>query len=168
MSSCGECGFVYDALALAAIPEAIASFGPRYRAALEGGRGVLARRPDATTWSALEYACHVRDVLLVQRDRAIHALVADVPGFAPMHRDERADLAVYASEDPETVAGELAMASRLLSRLFARLTDQQLARRCIYNFPAPAEVDIAWLGRHTVHEGEHHLGDLTRVVQRVS
>ena len=112
-------------------------------------------------------ACHVRGVLLVQRGRVLHALVAETPGFAPMHREERVELAGYAFEDPATVADEIDMASRLIARLFERLTDEQLRRRCIYNFPAPAQVDVGWVARHTVHEGAHHLMDLSRVLERV-
>ena len=166
---CEECGFVYEELAQERIAGAMLSFGPRYRAALAGrSRPELTRRPEPGTWSALEYACHARDVFLVQRDRALLALVEDRPRFAPMYREERVELAGYASEDPHDVAGEIEVAAGLLARLLARLTPAQLARPCVYNFPAPAEVDLAWVGRHSVHEGEHHLCDIDRVLAAVT
>jgi len=37
-----------------------------------------------------------------------------------------------------------------------------------YPWPAPAERDVAWVGRHTVHEGEHHLMDVRRVLAAVT
>jgi hypothetical protein len=37
-------------------------------------------------------------------------------------------------------------------------------RRLVYNYPEPAERDLAWLARHTVHEGEHHLFDVDRLL----
>ncbi len=168
MSGCEECGFSHEDVAPDAIADALSSFPPRFAAALESDPATVAQRPEPATWSVLEYSCHVRDVLLVQRDRVVHALVVDRPGFAPMHREERVELAAYATEDPATVAAELEMAARLLARVFRRLTDAQLARRCIYNFPEPAEVDVAWVGCHTVHECQHHLLDVTRVMRRLS
>jgi hypothetical protein len=44
---------------------------------------MLRTRPEEGVWSALEYACHVRDVFLVQRDRLYTALVEDTPTFTP-------------------------------------------------------------------------------------
>jgi hypothetical protein len=34
----------------------------------------------------------------------------------------------------------------------------------IYNYPEPVERDLAWLARHTIHEGEHHLFDVDRIL----
>jgi hypothetical protein len=33
---------------------------------------------------------------------------------------------------------------------------------------AAAEQNLAWLGRHTVHEGDHHLMDVANVLARAS
>ena len=169
MLQCGECGFVYEGVAPEAIGGALRSLAPRTREVLAGrAPAALRQRPQVTTWSALEYSCHLRDVLLVQRERVLLALVEDVPRFVPMYREERVELAGYASEEPDAVVEQIGMATRMLGSLFDRLSGEQLSRRCIYNFPAPAEVDIAWVGRHTVHEGEHHLKDIARVLERVS
>ena len=66
--------------------------------------GVTIRtRPGPRIWSALEYACHVRDVFLVLRERLYLALVEECPSFAPMYRDERASLARYGAEEPADV-----------------------------------------------------------------
>jgi S-DNA-T family DNA segregation ATPase FtsK/SpoIIIE len=121
---------------------------------------MLRRRPAADVWSALEYACHVRDVFLVQRDRLYIALVEDKPSFAPMYRDQRATLARYNSQDPEEVAAQLTTAARLIAQAFEGLDAAQLQRFCIYGFPAPAERPVLWIGQHTVHEGEHHFRDI--------
>jgi len=169
MTECDECGFVYQDIEPRGVSGALGSLGPRLHDALTGAdRADLARRPDPATWSALEYACHLRDVLLVQRERVLRALVEDAPRFEPMHREERVELAGYASEPPALVVQELEVAARMLARLLGRLTDDQRARRCVYNWPAPTEVDVLWVGRHTVHEGEHHLGDIRRVLRLVA
>jgi S-DNA-T family DNA segregation ATPase FtsK/SpoIIIE len=168
VTKCDQCGFEYESVPVVRIAREIRSLPPRYRALVaELPHSVAARRPEPSVWSALEYTAHVRDMLLVQRDRVIHALVEDRPGFAPMHRDERVELVGYATEDPVTVAAELAVAAELLGRLFARMSDDQFLRKVIYNYPEPAEHDLAWMGQHTVHEGEHHLQDITAVLDRV-
>ena len=117
-------------------------------------------RPGPRTWSALEYACHIRDVFLTQRERVYLTLVEDCPSFAPMHREERASLARYATEEPTDVGRELKVAAELLARAFEGLDQAQWQRRCIYNFPEARERTVLWLGRHAVHEGEHHLRDV--------
>ena len=171
MTRCDQCGFVYDDVAVTTLADRVRSFGPRYREALlgseviVGGEDLARTRPAPATWSALEYACHVRDVLLVQRERAVAALVEDCPSFPRMHRDERVALAGYDVQRPVDVADELSMAASLLGLVFDRLDDSQWRRPLVYNFPEPAEHDVAWLGRHTVHEGEHHLGDIRAVLK---
>ncbi|MQA03640.1 MAG: DinB family protein [Streptosporangiales bacterium] len=167
MDECAECGFRYADLPVARIADVMGSFGARYAERLSGvDESHLRRRPAPQVWSALEYACHVRDVLLVQRDRALCALVEDRPDFPRMHRDERVLLAGYADETPGDVLGQLAMAGQLIARVFRGLTAEQFARLLVYNYPEPAEHDVAWLGRHAVHEGEHHLGDVEQVLGR--
>jgi hypothetical protein len=173
MDRCEPCQFVYSDVDATALPERFTSFGARYRAVLlppdrsAAWPGILRTRPEEGVWSALEYACHVRDVFLVQRDRLYIALVEDKPAFAPMHRDRRVTLARYNQQDPEEVAEQLSLAARLIAQAFGALDAAQLQRRCIYNFPAPAERSLLWVGQHAVHEGEHHLRDVERVLTRV-
>jgi len=174
MTTCDRCGFVYEDVASDAVAALVRGFGPRYREVLLGpGRGrrdprraedAARTRPSPTTWSALEYACHVRDVLFVQRDRAIAALVEVRPNFPLMHRDERVALAHYHAQSLETVAVQIDVAAELFALVFDGLDPSQLRRSLVYNFPEPTERDLAWLGRNTVHEGEHHLLDITSVL----
>ena len=173
MDRCDSCQFVYADVDAKALPERFTSFGTRYRAVLlppdqpAAWDGILRTRPAEGVWSALEYACHVRDVFLVQRDRLYIALVEDKPVFAPMYRDHRVTLARYNEQDPEEVAVQLSTAARLIAQAFSALNLAQLQRLCIYNFPAPAERPLLWNGQHTVHEGEHHLRDIEWVLSRV-
>jgi S-DNA-T family DNA segregation ATPase FtsK/SpoIIIE len=178
MDLCDQCGFVYDEAAVADIPPRLRAAEAAYRAVLDGRPGppagpddrdtLLRRRPDPGTWSALEYTCHVRDVLLVQRDRAILALVETNPGFARMHRDERVGLARYDAHPPAQVAAQLGVAAELCATVFEGLTLEQWDRPLIYNYPAPAPRDLAWLARNTLHEVDHHLGDIRAVIARVT
>ena len=110
MDRCTQCGFVYDDLPADQVAAAIRGFGAAYRAELAGVDEELARaRPAPEVWSVLEYACHVRDVLLVQRDRALLALLEARPRFARMYRDERVALAGYHIHPPARVADQLDM-----------------------------------------------------------
>lgn len=147
------------------LAEELASLGPRYGERLRKAPDAAVRqRPEPQVWSALEYACHTRDVLLAQRERLFLALVEDCPSFAPMHREQRVVLARYAAQDPERVAGQLAMAASLVADAFRNLDEPGWRRECVYNFPAPARRSVAWLGAHTLHEGEHHLRDVDRAL----
>jgi S-DNA-T family DNA segregation ATPase FtsK/SpoIIIE len=38
----------------------------------------------------------------------------------------------------------------------------------MYNYPTAQRRTLTWVGRHTVHEVEHHLLDITRVLGRAS
>jgi S-DNA-T family DNA segregation ATPase FtsK/SpoIIIE len=176
MDRCEQCGFIYDEVALADIPVRLRASEAAYRAALlDDGPGPsqrqedsIRRRPQPDTWSALEYTCHVRDVLLVQRDRTVLALVETKPSFARMSRDERVALARYDAHPPRQVAVQLGVAVELCATVFEGLTPDQWNRPLIYNYPAPTSRDVAWLARNTVHEVEHHLGDIRSVIAAVT
>jgi hypothetical protein len=173
MDSCTACEFVYADIDATALPERLASFGPRYRERLlppsrpAQWQAMLRARPAADVWSALEYACHVRDVFLTLRDRLYTVLVEDKPVVAPMYREHRVLLARYNAQDPEEIAGQLVMAARLIAQAFNALAPAQLARLCVYPFPAPTERSVLWVGQHAVHEGEHHLRDVESAITRV-
>jgi len=174
MTSCAKCHFVYEDLAAADAPAALRHYAREIRERLgtlldePGGVERLRTRPEAETWSALEYSGHVRDVLLTQHGTLYRALVEDLPAFSPMHRDERVLLGGYNTEDPATTATEVTIAADLFARLLARLSAAEWSRRCIYNFPEPTEVDVIWLARHSVHEVVHHLLDIDEVTARVA
>ena len=105
----------------------------------------------------------MRDVLLAQRERIYLALVEDRPSFARMNREERVTLARYAEESPAAVADELDLAFRLVDDRADRPRTRRTGRGCwSTTIPGPTEHDLAWLGRHTIHECEHHLVDIQR------
>jgi hypothetical protein len=170
MEACAECGFVYDAYAVDRVAPALRELSGAYGEALSDGEvaRVVRARPEPSVWSALEYACHVRDVLLAQRERALLALVEHNPSFHPIYRDQRVELAGYDREDPVAVPGQLAVAADLFARVFEARSAEDLARPCVYNYPEPSRRDVAWLARHTVHEAVHHLGDVRAVLAAVS
>jgi S-DNA-T family DNA segregation ATPase FtsK/SpoIIIE len=154
---------------MADAPEALRAFGKRYRIPLTRGLkgedldALVRAHPIEGTWSALEYACHVRDVLQVQRERLQHALLEDDYAPAPMRRDERVVELGYNKQDPATVADELAAAADALAADIEAFASADFERTMIYNYPERVVRPLTWVVQHTVHEGEHHLLDVGRV-----
>jgi len=157
---CGGCGFEYD---LTRAPDAAAHIvdGVAAIAGLLGetAAGRLRARPQAETWSPLEYGCHVRDVLLVQRERVLAARRTERPSFEPMGRDERVEHDGYAGQDPQDVARQLNDAARMFANVLDRLQPADWERTVTYNYPVRLERSLRWVAIHTQHEVEHHLMD---------
>jgi hypothetical protein len=165
VTSCGQCGFVYDEFPVEGVSDAVRAFGPTYRDALADVDAQAAvERIEPTVWSALDYAAHLRDVFLVQRERVVLARVVERPNLAPMSRDERVELCRYAAQPLEDVVGQLAMSADLCALVFEGLTSSDWDREVIYHWPTTEVRDLRWVGRHTVHEGTHHLDDVRRVL----
>jgi hypothetical protein len=161
---CDECGFDYDLGALRPIDVLLRVAVQPYVVIVKTDAAVLQHRPAPDVWSALEYTSHVRDVMLVQRERVLLALVEDVPTFAPMHREARVELERQNEQEPADVADQLRIAAHLLADLFGVLDDDQLERTGIYNYPSPQARSIRWIGVHTLHECSHHLLDIEKLV----
>lgn len=163
---CAECGFVYVELPRERIAEALRTVAAQYRARLLGtGVDALRRRPAPDVWSPLEYASHVRDVLAVQRERVMLALLHDAPTFTSMRRDERVVEQRDNESDPAVVAGQVVGAADVLASLVDSLAPDEWARVGVYPWPERTVRDVEWIGRHTVHEEVHHLFDLARALQ---
>ena len=118
------------------------------------------------TWSPLEYGCHLRDVLLVQRERVLLVRRETSPVVVPMGRDERVEHDGYTAQDPADVAIQLGHAGKLLANVLTQLSPADWDRTMLYNYPEPAERSIGWLATHTHHEVVHHLGDVTSQLSR--
>lgn len=160
VESCAGCGFVWDDMAADAVAARLATAVAAIGAELDAHPALVENRPTAERWSMLEYAAHVRDVILVQRDRLVLGAVEDRPSPAAMYRDERVALGLYADDTADVVADELAIASALFSRTFDALTPALLTREIEYRWPTPTTRTLRWIGAQTVHEAEHHLADI--------
>lgn len=126
---------------------------------------LLRAHPLADTWSALEYACHARDVFAVNRERLGHALVEELYTPPPMRREERVTEMRYNEQDPVAVGDDLAANATSFATFVENLSDADLAREMRYGYPELATRPLAWVVVHTVHEGEHHLLDVGRVLR---
>lgn len=167
MDRCDACGFDYYAFARTEIVERLRSLTEGHSERLTETPAAFLRRHPSEGWSALEYGCHVRDVLVNQRGRIEQAQREESPTFVPMGRDERVVADRYNSQDPGTVAGALTSAAEALTALLATLDDPGWARTGTYPYPEPSVQDVDWIARHTLHELHHHLADVHRVLRAV-
>ena len=161
---CEECGFEYDLAKAPNAASSIVSGAAEFAALLSDNRTDARSRRESTRWSPLEYGCHVRDVLLVQRERVLTARRRDRPSFEPMGRDERVDHDGYAEQEPDDVARQLTVAAQLFANVLGRLSPDDWDRRVIYNYPRRAERSLRWVAVHSLHEVSHHLLDARRQV----
>jgi hypothetical protein len=158
---CEGCGFEYDLTTAQHASSAIVGSSDALAVLLKGlGAQKVRTRPCPDVWSPLEYGCHVRDVLLVQRERVLAARRVERPSFDPMGRDERVEHDGYISHDPEAVARQLGDAARLLANVFDRLAPEDWERTVMYNYPKRLERTLRWVAVHTEHEARHHLRDV--------
>jgi DinB superfamily len=160
---CQECGFAYDlSAATRAADEIRGGVAELARLLTTTERRTLARRNAPELWSPLEYACHVRDVLITQRERVLLARRVDVPAAVPMGRDERVAHDGYAESEPAEVAEEVTIAARLLANTLRRLDTADWELRIVYNWPQRRERTLRWVAVNTLHEVRHHLLDIHR------
>ena len=161
---CDECGFEGDGLSPAEAVAALRRFPKRYRAPLtrllpgEDG-SVLRRRPAATTWSALEYAAHVRDVFAADASRVRRTLDEQRPTFDDPGPDELAQARRYNEQDPVRVAEELEANAEALASALEAVPDDGWER---VGIRYGEERSVLATARAAVHEGNHHLLDMGR------
>jgi hypothetical protein len=158
---CGECGFDYDAdpEVYPSMTDVVVDMAALLRATAPD---VLRVRQEPNRWSPLEYACHLRDVLLVQRERVLAARRTDGYTCEPMGREERVEHDGYAEQAPEAVARQLTDAALLFTTVLDRLAPGDWDRTVRYFYPEPEWRSLRWVARHTAHEVRHHLLDIRR------
>jgi hypothetical protein len=168
MESCEICGFAWESVAEAEIAARMTRGATSIASILRDHAAIAGRRPEPMRWSILEYAAHVRDVLLHVRDRLIIGLIEDNPEFKPLYRDQRVDLGLYAADTVAVVGAELPMAAELFARTLAAVNTEQFDRPCQYVYPSPATRSLRWMCQQVVHEIEHHLGDIEVNIENLS
>jgi DinB superfamily len=157
---CPDCGFVYDLSKAGTVERDIRERVAEVVAILRDREANLRSRRQPGVWSPLEYGCHLRDMLLVQRERVLAARRMDRPDCPPSGRDERVIHDGYAEQQPEDVARQLADAAQLFSNVLARLAADDWDRAVIYHYPETRERSLRWVAVHTLHEAQHHLRDI--------
>jgi DinB superfamily len=79
-------------------------------------------RPAPGKWSALEYGCHVRDVLRLYDRRLWLMLTQEGPQYPNWDQDATAVADRYDEQDPATVAAELIQAAETIAARFEALS----------------------------------------------
>jgi hypothetical protein len=167
VTGCEECGYEFESLGRDEILRAVLALADehcRLISLVPAQR--LRSHPRPASWSALEYGCHVRDVLRFQCDRTALAQTEEMPRFVSMRRDERAVEEGYNNQDPHVVAGELADAAGQFTELLGALADHGWLRTGLYPWPSPEVRTVEWIGRRTAHELAHHLFDSRRLLEQ--
>jgi hypothetical protein len=159
---CDGCGFEYHLDEALGAASAIVSCVDELVSLLRNRADSVTLRPSPETWSPHEYGCHVRDVLIVQRERVLAARFIDRPSFNPMGRDERVELDGYAEQRTADVVRQLGDSARLFANVLRRLHEPEWQRNVIYNYPQRTERSLRWVAVHTLHEVRHHLMDVRR------
>ncbi|MDV8076256.1 DinB family protein [Rhodococcus sp. IEGM 1370] len=154
--ACPDCGFDSSAVVYDDIPDLIRADVERWEAVLR--RKDVALRPDDSTWSALEYAAHVRDAHRIFRTRLALVLTEDDPEFANWDQDATALADDYNSQDPATVASELGDAARALADDFAAVPPENRHRTGRRSDGSNFSVES--LAAYYIHDPIHHLWDV--------
>ncbi|WP_433725533.1 DinB family protein [Nocardia sp. CA-129566] len=175
---CPECGFDPAAITYAAVPGVAREYAGRLAATLE--RPDAAVRPDDSTWSALEYAAHVRDVCrifvyraaIAARTEAVDPQVpafdakgldatetADgIPVFSNWDQDVTAMADRYDQQDPNRVASELTDAADAVARAFESVSAADLDKPVRRSDGSVFTVES--LASYFVHDVIHHVHDV--------
>ena len=154
--TCPECGFDAGSIPAAEVGEALRANSLAWRAPLADPRAAV--RPSEDRWSALEYACHVRDVFRLYRFRLRLMLDEDDPDFPNWDQDATAVEEAYASQDPAVVADEVEAAGATLADTFAEVTGEAWQRTGNRSDGARFTVDT--FARYLLHDPVHHLWDV--------
>ncbi|MCK0114118.1 DinB family protein [Ornithinimicrobium sp. F0845] len=178
---CPECGFDASQVQASELPSVIrgvtAPWGQRLAAA------DARQRPVPTTWSPLEYACHIHEVLEVFRGRFELILAEDNPSLPNWDQDAAATEGKYAEADLERVAREIPERAEELVHVLAAFATSGPADQGVEPHDGSAEEGSEtttrtgrWertavrsdgasftaltLGRYLVHDLAHHLYDV--------
>lgn len=165
---CAECGFHASTVTPVNAEATVRALGRRYQAPLtrllpgEDSDEVLRKRPNPDTWSALEYAAHVRDLIALWGHTLHRALREDRPNLPrpdPEIADRFAAEEAYNSQDPTKVAQELSANAERMAAKVATIAPDQWDRDVMFG---DEEMTALAIVHKVAHEGEHHLLDLAR------
>ncbi|MGV8871431.1 MAG: DinB family protein [Rhodococcus sp. (in: high G+C Gram-positive bacteria)] len=154
--ACPDCGFDSSAVDYDDIADLIRADVERWVAVLH--RDDVAVRPDGSTWSALEYAAHVRDAHRIFRTRLALVLAEDDPEFANWDQDATAVDENYNEQDPAAVASDLGDAANALADDFAAVSPENRHRTGRRSDGSNFSVES--LAAYYIHDPIHHLWDV--------
>jgi DinB superfamily len=166
--TCPQCGLEYDSISPQDAVQALRSYPRRYREVIGpfiDDDEVLRRRPDPSTWSALEYTAHVADILEAMTPQLTEIVQHDNPSITdPISPDSRAAERRYNDMEPREALDWLERSSTKAADTVANLTPDDFSRKASYPYGERELIDVV---RNMVHEGSHHLRDVENVLRAV-
>ena len=154
---CPECGLDTSGLSRDEIATRLRDNAAQWEPVLR--RPDVRQRPEPGVWSALEYACHVRDVFTLYDHRLGLMLTQDDPLYPNWDQDETAVAGRYGEQDPEQVLAELRTAAGSLADHFDLVRDEQWQRPGRRSDGAVFTVET--FARYFIHDPVHHLHDVS-------
>lgn len=153
---CPDCGFAANEVSGEQVGELVRRFTAPWPEVL--GAAGARRRPDASTWSPLEYGAHVHDVCRVFDERLQLMLDEDDPEFANWDQDQAAIDGNYAAADPTRLSPAIGAAAARLADRFDVVTDDQWGRKGLRS--NGSQFTVLTLGQYLLHDLAHHLHDV--------
>jgi hypothetical protein len=153
---CPDCGFTAAEVPAPEIAALVREFTDPWPGVLAAP--AAAQRPDPSTWSPLEYACHVRDVCRLFEQRLGLMLTHDAPTFDNWDQDETAVADRYGEQHPATVAGEVTASGASFAQAYAQVPDDGWTRTGIRS--NGSVFTVLTLGQYGLHDLRHHLWDV--------
>src|SRR5437763_7428861 len=136
--TCKECGLVYDSISPQDVVQTLRSFPRRYREVIGpflDDDEVLRRRPNPSTWSALEYTAHVADILEAMTPQLIEVVQKDNPHITdPLDQDARAVERGYNNMEPREVLDWLSRSATTAADTAVGFTADDWSRTAQYPY----------------------------------
>lgn len=157
---CPDCGFDSRTVDGRDVAGMIRTGVDEWERILSADPAAVRRRPSPQVWSPLEYACHVRDVNVLYRERLDLMLTEDGPRYPNWDQDETALERRYHESDPSTVAAELRTSAEALADRFDEVTGADWERTGYRG--DGASFTISTFAKYYIHDPLHHLDDVHR------
>jgi len=155
---CGECGYDVCEFDRDQIGEMIRANAAEWQDVLTGDDAELRARPRPDKWSALEYACHVRDVYELYDTRLEMMLTEDGPHYPNWDQDATAIEKSYDRADPTAVSEDLGLRAEELASRFDTVSGPAWDRTGFRSDGAAFTVES--FARYLIHDPVHHLWDV--------
>lgn len=121
---------------------------------------LLRRRPEPATWSALEYAAHVRDTFVINAERIRRVLAEEIPILESWDGNAAARKERYNEQDPREVFFSMSTNAVEFASLLVGVRSHEWEQ---FGYREPNErFSVAMLGRWVLHETLHHRIDAER------
>lgn len=157
--TCPECGFEAQLYSREDVAGLIRGNATSWEQLLSDGL-ITRVRPDQSTWSPLEYACHARDVFSISEIRIALMLTTQDPLFVNWDQDLSAITERYNDQDPVTVIDSLVVAAETVANRLDGVQEAEWQRPGRRSDGASFTVET--ISRYMIHDPIHHIWDVTR------